>query len=55
MKESTLDIMQSLSDMIRNSKGLELEIIATAFINLKDNPKLSIQEVLLDSFNEWVK
>ena len=47
--------MVAVDDAIRNTHGLNVEIITWAFRYMKENPSLSITEALNLGYNEWIK
>lgn len=54
--EITLEeLIPQLRELIEDSRGLYVEVIASALIDLKENPELSIYEALNNAYFDWIK
>ena len=54
MEEEVLDLVMATLEKAK-VYGLEVEVISSAFIALKNNSKICITEALDTGLNEWVK
>ena len=47
--------MEGVSNVLTNSEGLHIEVLAFAFQELKSNPSITVNQALEYGFGEWVK
>lgn len=52
---STVDVMKLITGVLQatDQYGLQVEVLATAFIYLKENPEASIEEALNVGLGDW--
>ena len=57
VKEDVHEVMEAVGSSLEVASvyGLQTEVMAFAFIALKENPLLSIKQAVDIGFNEWVK
>jgi len=57
MEESLEDVMKALSRLYSDVdfQELQTEILATALVELRDNPNKTIKDCLWYGYNEWIK
>lgn len=51
------DTLAEVSDTLCGAKkyGMEVEVVTQALMDMKANPSLSIEQAMVNGFNEWVK
>ena len=52
-KESLADTVENVYQTVVKAGQLEIEVIATAMIYLKENPEASIEDALNVGLNDW--
>ena len=50
--EDLIDFIEEISK-IAKKEGLEFEVLASAFLELKQDPSISIEEALIRGLREW--